>query len=181
MDSKGSALTGGSVLLRLAADPSLPPIACPLSAVHQSRQLACLLELRQEDGVDVATDAAVAAKEAEQASDSGGAGTPAGRQPQVVLVGVRPEEHAALRQLARCLAGETHAGLLEAACLLDVVRWGAACLRQQRAGGRPCLPSSRTLPMAGLAAAAGSRFALSLGLLCLHCMQAGWPVPGMHG
>ena len=35
---------------------------------------------------------------------------------------VRPEEHAALRQLARCLAGETHAGLLDAATCLEVVR-----------------------------------------------------------
>ncbi len=128
MDCKEGALAGGSVLLRLAAEPSLPPIACPLSAVHQSRQLACLLELQQEDGTDVAMDAAAAAKEAEQASDSGSAGRPAGLQPHLVLVGVRPEEHAALRQLVRCLAGETHAGLLEAACLLDVVRWGAACL-----------------------------------------------------
>ncbi|KAL4437126.1 hypothetical protein ABPG75_004265 [Micractinium tetrahymenae] len=125
MGSTPSALQEASVLLRLAADPSLPPIACPLSAVQQCGELARLMEL-QDEGEAEGEAAAEGAEDAEAGigggSSSGSAAQPLPKQRQLLLVGVRPEEHAALRQLVRCLAGETHAGLLDAVCCLDVVR-----------------------------------------------------------
>lgn len=103
--SDGSCGGGGSLLLlRIAADPSLPPIPCPPAAAAQCGELVRLLQVLEEE------------QAAATASSSG-------RQPrQLALHGVAPEEHAALRQLVRCLSGRTHAGLLEATLLLDVAR-----------------------------------------------------------
>lgn len=114
------------MLLRLSADPLLPPIACPLSAVQQCGQLECLLELQREGEAEGEGPLAEGPGDA-GATCSTGRGNPTdgrhqAQQRTLLLGGVRPEEHAALRQLVRCLAGQTHVGLLDAACCLDVVR-----------------------------------------------------------
>ena len=101
-----------AVLLRVAADPSLPPITCPRSAAQQCGELMRLLEVLEEAHPEGSSRAAEAAS--------------SHQQPELALLGVAAEEHAALQQLVRCLVGETHAGLLEASQLLDVTRWGSS-------------------------------------------------------
>lgn len=101
--------SGGGLVIRLAADPSLPLIPCPLSAAVQSGELCRLLEVLGEE-----------AEGPTGAGSSGRGSPPAARE--VPLAGVVPEDHAALRQLVGCLAGTTHAGLLEVTLLLDVTR-----------------------------------------------------------
>jgi hypothetical protein len=108
-----------AVLLRVAADPSLPPITCPRSAAQQCGELIRLLEVLEEAEPEGSSRAD------EAACSPGGSSSGCHGQPELALLGVAPEEHAALQQLVRCLAGETHAGLLEATQLLDVTRCGS--------------------------------------------------------
>ncbi len=114
--SSSSSYVGGdrTVLLRIAADPSLPPIPCPLSAAAQCGELCRLLEVLGEDGQ------APCSPPQQQQQDQ-----PDQQQQAAVLplAGVAPQEHAALQQLVSCLAGRTHSGLLESTLLLDVARW----------------------------------------------------------
>jgi hypothetical protein len=115
------------VLLRAAADPSLPPITCPRSAAQQCGELMRLLEVLEEAHPEGSSSAAEAVS--------------SHQQPELALLGVAAEEHAALQQLVRCLVGETHAGLLEASQLLDVTRWGSSghCLHGLTGCGIPIL------------------------------------------
>ena len=130
--------SGGSsshlVLLRIAADPSLPPIACALSAAAQCGELCRLLEVLGEGG-----QTSIGEQQQQQQQQAGGQAPLDDQQQQqrqqqqqqplvLPLAGVAPEEHTALRQLVGCLSGRTHAGLLESTLLLDVARWGAAGL-----------------------------------------------------
>lgn len=103
----------GRIWLQLSADATLPPIPCPLSAVAQSGELQRLLE--------------VAGEATAGCGSSSHGGLEAAGEPELLLplAGVSAEEHAALGALVGCLAGCTHAGLLEATQLLDVARWGA--------------------------------------------------------
>lgn len=98
-----------SMWLRLAADPSLPAIRCPLRAAQQANELQRVWELLEESG-------------AFSGSTSSGRGGDIESGLGAALPGIAAEEHAALQQLVGCLAGETHAGLLEATQLLDVLR-----------------------------------------------------------
>ena len=108
---RAAAAAGGcseaAIALRVAADPSLPAVCCLLPAAQQCGELVRLLEVVEED--------------AEGSAGGSGSG------PELVglelqLAGIAREEHAALQQLVHCLAGHTHAGLLEATQLLDVTR-----------------------------------------------------------
>lgn len=128
--------SGGSsshlVLLRIAADPSLPPIACPLSAAAQCGELCRLLEVLGEGGQPSIGEQQQQQRQAgerhEQQQQQAGQQQQQ-QQPLILpLAGVAPEEYTALLQLVGCLSGCTHAGLLESTLLLDVARWGAAGL-----------------------------------------------------
>ena len=111
-----AAAGSGAVLLRLAADPALPPVPCPLAAARQCSQLAQLLDLFLDGGGDAAVE--------EAGRDCGGGGGGGGGAPprEVPLAGVAAEEHAVLQRVVACLAGQTHVGLLEGTLLLDVAR-----------------------------------------------------------
>jgi hypothetical protein len=100
--------------LRVAADPSLPAIRCLLRAAQQSNEMRRLWEFLEESS-------AFGGSSSSPGSQSK-AGSGAAHQTELLVPGVAAEEHAALQQLVACLAGETHAGLLEAMQLLDVLR-----------------------------------------------------------
>lgn len=123
----GSASCSGSgpaILLRVAADPSLPAVPCPLAAAAQCGELRRLVEVLGEAEGQAAggEPASAGGQHQQQQPQPGGALV-------LPLVGVAPEERPALEQLVGCLAGRTHAGLLEATQLLDVARWAGLCGR----------------------------------------------------
>ncbi|KAL4859438.1 Zinc finger CCCH domain-containing protein 40 [Chlorella vulgaris] len=96
------------VMLQVTSQPPLPAIICPRIVAQQCGELLRQLEVLEEAGTAAG-------------SWRGDGGQPIQLQ-QLVLTGVSRDEHAALQQLVNCLAGKTHAGLLEATQLLDVTR-----------------------------------------------------------
>lgn len=95
-------------MLQVTSQPPLSAIICPRIVAQQCGELLRQLEVLEEAGTAAG-------------SWQGDGGQPIQLQ-QLALTGVSRDEHAALQQLVNCLAGKTHAGLLEATQLLDVTR-----------------------------------------------------------